>query len=399
MAFVVLTAVSLHGAIIHVPADQATIQGGIGIAVNGDTVLVAAGTYGEAINLSGKQIVLRSEQGWAATVIQGVIPGTPTVTISSGEDTTTVIDGFTIKGASSGLGVYCGSSSPVIQNCEVTECTTDWNGAGIWFENSAMKIRNCRIHHNSGGNSGGGVGGVGADGVEIDHNYIYANSAPHGPGIGLIAPVTSAVVRYNVIYDNIGGDWVAAGIYVNGVGCQVINNTVCNNTSGIEIIQSGGNVVQNNIVTENGYRGIYCPGGTIDYNEVWANGTENNAGVNGINVNPQFLDVANRDYRLLSSSPCIDAGNPNPIYNDPDGSRNDMGALPNVAHRGDTNGDNVINIADVIFLLQYMFVGGTAPNPIYLGDTDCNDRINIADVIYLVNYVFLGGPAPCSLVE
>jgi hypothetical protein len=29
----------------------------------------------------------------------------------------------------------------------------------------------------------------------------------------------------------------------------------------------------------------------------------------------------------MDRSPCIDAGNPDPLFNDPDGTRNDMGAL------------------------------------------------------------------------
>jgi len=33
------------------------------------------------------------------------------------------------------------------------------------------------------------------------------------------------------------------------------------------------------------------------------------------------------DYSLAETSPCIDAGNPDPQFNDPDGTRNDMGAL------------------------------------------------------------------------
>ena len=39
-----------------------------------------------------------------------------------------------------------------------------------------------------------------------------------------------------------------------------------------------------------------------------------------------FVDAENGDYRLQPGSPCIDAGNPAAVYNDVDGSRNDMGA-------------------------------------------------------------------------
>ena len=51
------------------------------------------------------------------------------------------------------------------------------------------------------------------------------------------------------------------------------------------------------------------------------------AGSGNIDAYPAFLDTAQGDYRLQWGSPCIDSGDPNPIYNDPDLTRADMGAF------------------------------------------------------------------------
>jgi hypothetical protein len=47
-----------------------------------------------------------------------------------------------------------------------------------------------------------------------------------------------------------------------------------------------------------------------------------------VEANPLFADTANRDYSLRAISPCIDRGRDKPEYLDPDGTRNDLGALP-----------------------------------------------------------------------
>ena len=62
--------------------------------------------------------------------------------------------------------------------------------------------------------------------------------------------------------------------------------------------------------------------------------------------------------------------------------------------RGDCNTDGTIDIADVVYLINYLFIGGSAPDPLEVGDTNCDGVVNIADVVYLINYLFMGGPPP-----
>ena len=56
---------------IHVPGDCTKIQEAIDAAVDGDTVLVAPGSYLESINLNGKKVMVKSSGGAVVTVIDG----------------------------------------------------------------------------------------------------------------------------------------------------------------------------------------------------------------------------------------------------------------------------------------------------------------------------------------
>jgi hypothetical protein len=62
--------------------------------------------------------------------------------------------------------------------------------------------------------------------------------------------------------------------------------------------------------------------------------------------------------------------------------------------RGDATGDGIINSADIVYLINYLFKGGPAPWPWDAGDVNCDGIINSADIVYLINYLFKGGPPP-----
>jgi len=61
---------------------------------------------------------------------------------------------------------------------------------------------------------------------------------------------------------------------------------------------------------------------------------------------------------------------------------------------GDASGDGAINVADAVYLINYIFKGGAAPVPECIGDADGSGGISIADAVYLIDYVFRGGPPP-----
>lgn len=66
---------------------------------------------------------------------------------------------------------------------------------------------------------------------------------------------------------------------------------------------------------------------------------------------------------------------------------------------GDANYDQVVNITDAIYLIQYIFNGGSPPTPLAAGDPSCDQLVNITDVVYLIQYIFNSGPPPCEACQ
>jgi hypothetical protein len=64
--------------------------------------------------------------------------------------------------------------------------------------------------------------------------------------------------------------------------------------------------------------------------------------------------------------------------------------------RGDANGDGLITVSDVVWLVNYLYREGPAPDPMAAGDINSDSQINVGDIVYLVNYLFHGGPPPVN---
>ncbi len=61
---------------------------------------------------------------------------------------------------------------------------------------------------------------------------------------------------------------------------------------------------------------------------------------------------------------------------------------------GDANGDKSVDIADAVYIINYVFRGGPPPDPIQSGDANLDFSVNVGDAVYIINFVFKGGPAP-----
>ena len=203
--------------IVRVPQDQLSIQAGINAAANGDTVLVADSTYYENINFLGKAITVASymimdndSTHRDSTIINGSQPTNPdigsVVSFVSGEDTTSVLYGFTIT---RGTGTLYDSDNRI--------------GGGIYYENSGACIVHNKIISNTISNVQRGWGG--AIGTYpwlqdlhqiiiknniIESNTINGNDRTRGGGICLIqGKISRNKIRFNacssVTYTSVGG--------------------------------------------------------------------------------------------------------------------------------------------------------------------------------------------------
>jgi hypothetical protein len=160
LVFIVPTMASAM--ILHVPADHSTIGAAIAASANGDTVLVANGTYtgdgNRDLDFTGKQILLESESGPDSTILtcQGTITEPHRgFYFHNSEDSTSIISGFKVTGGiaihNGGGAICCEEASPYLKNCIFTINTAfNANGGAIaCLTNSSPIFCNCKITHNS----------------------------------------------------------------------------------------------------------------------------------------------------------------------------------------------------------------------------------------------------------
>ncbi len=177
--------------IINVPDDIETIQGAINASDDGDTVLVAPGTYVEKVDFCGKAIVVsslflttRDTAYVASTIIDGDSSGT-VVTFNNDETEATLLTGFTIRngGPYRGGGIYCGRSSPTMTNLLICENFSNGDGGGIYCYRSSPTLTTVTIRDNTARDWGGGFYSTGESSPTLVDVTISGNSAiEHGGG-------------------------------------------------------------------------------------------------------------------------------------------------------------------------------------------------------------------------
>jgi len=194
-----------------------TVQSGINAAVNGDTVLVAPGTYNENIDFLGKAITVISAGGASKTTIHG--DGTTAVVVfHTNETRSSAISGFTITGGGMlntsvgyGGGVEASEAAPTILNNIITgnQCHA------VWVEFGAALIQGNTLSDNT-DTAGGycsfdgsailliGRGGITPGYSEVIGNTIIDNqhAVSYDGGGFLLWAVEGTVIESNVIAGN-----------------------------------------------------------------------------------------------------------------------------------------------------------------------------------------------------
>jgi hypothetical protein len=350
IALVLMAFSTLSARIIHVPGAEAGIQDAINASNDGDTVLVGPGIYRENLDFGGKAILLASSAGPALTEIWPADQSMAIITLVTGEPSGTVITGFTIGHAAGRPCIRIAGGAPnIIGNYFA-------NNSGGYYLNDAVIYINDKSH------------------AVIKNNLFYNPDTYINIGD---ASDTNLVITNNTIY---GG---RLGLYLRGYGSLVMNNLVSGCLQGVSV------------------SGIMIRG----YNNIWGNTTNWSFGSpdpTDISVDPKFIDVSSRNFGLLRSSGCIDAGNPDVIYNDSDGTRNDIGvfyfdqkipAINNLSLAAENFGHVISHTPtfewsyyDTVYMIQEGY-------EVKVGELYGGDIWTTGEVMSSDNTVLYGGPA------
>ena len=255
-----------------------TIQQGMDLASPGDTLNVMPGNYSDKF----------SHKARVSLVGSGVNNCILNCEFYPPDDC--IIKGFTITKT-----IHCEQGAPTI-----TENVINCSGTAIYLS---------------------------VDGKELFSSAIITKNFITGCSYGIY--VRNSVIEPTIRNNIINARDIGIGIPSAG-NPEIINNTVI--VSGNEgfslFLGSSQRKVENNIcVSKYGVSSGNALSEVTNYNDLWCKVPANFIlQATNILLDPKFVNEDVSDYQLLPDSPCKDAGNPDPIYNDVDGTRNDMGA-------------------------------------------------------------------------
>jgi hypothetical protein len=197
----------------------------------------------------------------------------------------------------SGGGVYFQTASPrttsVMSNCVLCGNAAGAGGGGA---TGAGTVLNCIFSNNWAHADGGGAAGCVLIGC-----YLKGNSATATGGGSVSGILTNCVLANNRAGQHGGGSYAE-----KLVNCTLIGNSV----TGTNPVFSGGGVGNGSLAANCIVYFNSAPMGSnySDAPMVYSCTTPFISGAGNITNAPLFIDPGNGDYRLMSESPCINAG-------------------------------------------------------------------------------------------
>ena len=210
------------------------IQEGIDAASDGDTVIVAEGTYVENILFNGKNIVLRSTDPLDPTVVAATIidggRADSVVAFDGNEGQDCLLTGFTVQNgkAYQGGGIYGGLPLPgtraTVRGNVLTDNIATGAGGGL-YACSGILEKNVICENTAIGEGAVGGGIVACNGV-VQNNLLVQNSADSDGG-GVYG--CHGILQNNLILQNSAGRWGGGLDFCRGM---LLNNTIVGNFAG-----------------------------------------------------------------------------------------------------------------------------------------------------------------------
>jgi hypothetical protein len=337
---------------LQVPSIYPSIQAGINAASDGDTILLAAGIYYETnINLQGKEIVILGESGAENTLVDGGFQGGIFRAVS-GETFNTELIGLTIQygKASTGSAIHIINSSHLtLRNCVVRNNSAPgiWTRAAITigqvYNNgprtpAGIQMYDCELYNNSGYYGGAVFNEETGNTLSIFERCTFHHNVGQSGG-GAMFGTLNSIIKNCLFYAN-------SEAIVNEKGHPLIENCTFADNFGPAIRRNDPNdtTVVRNCIFYNNTETISQIGWPENFIMEYCLDEDGNPGTGNFSGDPLFSGIQN--YTLLSNSPAIDKGHPGCGYQEPDGTRNDIGAFfhdQSYTHISELNGPLILS--------------------------------------------------------
>jgi len=61
---------------------------------------------------------------------------------------------------------------------------------------------------------------------------------------------------------------------------------------------------------------------------------------------------------------------------------------------GDASSDSLVDLSDIVFLINYLYKGGSVPCVMEAADANADCQVDLGDVVYLIGFLYRQGPPP-----